>query len=176
LLYQTRLLTSHLWGDSVIADHFAWCICSIGCLIIIAASLGSDRIQTALSHGVLVFLGRISYSVYLLQVIVLLCVVPPLIQWFNMIGLKTMVILMPLTIFISVSVTVVSAAFTYRIFEVPSMALGHWASSFIQRRFLRRSAKSETRQKPPRPTDAGESAASQNDQSPAPPSARRDPL
>ena len=37
---------------------------------------------------------------------------------------------------------------SYRIVEVPSMALGHWASSFIQRRFLRRSAKSEIQQKP----------------------------
>jgi peptidoglycan/LPS O-acetylase OafA/YrhL len=147
LLYQTRLWTSHLWGDSVIADHFAWCICSIGCLIIITASLGSDRIQAALSHGMLVFLGRISYSVYLLQVVVLLCVLPPLMHWFNMIGVRSMAVLMPLAVFISVFVTVVSAAFAYRIVEVPSMALGHWSSSFIQRRFLRRSTKSEIQQK-----------------------------
>jgi peptidoglycan/LPS O-acetylase OafA/YrhL len=54
---------------------------------------------------------------------------------------------MPLAVFISVFVTVVSAAFAYRIVEVPSMALGHWSSSFIQRRFLRRSTKSEIQQK-----------------------------
>jgi peptidoglycan/LPS O-acetylase OafA/YrhL len=68
-------------------------------------------------------------------------------HWFNMIGVRSMAVLMPLAVFISVSVTVVSAAFTYRIVEVPSMALGHWSSSFIQRRFLRRSTKSEIQQK-----------------------------
>jgi peptidoglycan/LPS O-acetylase OafA/YrhL len=64
-------------------------------------------------------------------------------HWFNMIGVRSMAVLMPLAVFISVSVTVVSAAFTYRIVEVPSMALGHWASSFIQRRFLQRDSQSK---------------------------------
>jgi len=176
LLYQTRFLTNRLWENSQIADHFAWCICSIGCVIIITASLGSNRIQAALSRGMFVFLGRISYSVYLLQVVVLLCVLLPVTRGFNLIGVQNLAVLLPLTFVIAVLVTVAIAAITYRVIEVPSMALGHRASSYIQRQFLRRGANSEIRQKPPRPTDAGESASSQNDQSPAPPSARRDPM
>jgi peptidoglycan/LPS O-acetylase OafA/YrhL len=177
ILYQTRLATNYLWGaDSVIADQFAWCICSIGCVIVITASLCSKRIQSALSYGMFVFLGRISYSVFLLQIVVLLCLLPPAIRVLNIIGVRNLVVLLPLTFVIAVFVTVAIAAITYRVIEVPSMALGHRVSSYIQRQFLRRSANSETRQKPPRPTDAGESASSQNDQSPAPPSARRDPM
>jgi peptidoglycan/LPS O-acetylase OafA/YrhL len=112
----------------------------------------------------------------LLQVVVLLCVLLPVTRGFNLIGVQNLAVLLPLTFVIAVLVTVAIAAITYRVIEVPSMALGHRASSYIQRQFLRRGANSEIRQKPPRPTDAGESASSQNDQSPAPPSARRDPM
>jgi len=94
-----------------------------------------------------VFFGRISYSVYLLQVVVLLCVLPPLTRGLNIIGVQKMVVLMPLTFFIAVSVTVLTAAFTYRIVEVPSMALGRWMSSFIQSRFPHRNIRSKIQKK-----------------------------
>jgi peptidoglycan/LPS O-acetylase OafA/YrhL len=138
LLYQSRLMASHLLGGgevTAIEDHILWCICSVGCVLIITATMGSNHIQKVMSHGVLVFLGRISYSVYLLQFVVLLCVLPPLIHGLNLIGIQQILVLMLLSIGIGVLVTVMCAAFTYRIVEVPSIEFGRWISTFIQRRF-----------------------------------------
>ncbi len=175
-LYQARLATNYIgMGGSAMADRIAWCICSIGCVIIIATSLGSRRIQATLSHGVLVFLGRVSYSVFLLQVIVIMCVLPPVTRGFNLMGVQSLFVLLPLTFAVAVSVTVAIAAITYRLIEVPSMALGHQGSAYIQRRFLRRSASPQTRQEPSRPAKAQAIAVSPNNPSSAPSSSARPP-
>lgn len=137
LLYQSRLVASHFLAGSLLVDHVVWCICSIGCVFIITTSVASNRIQRALSHGVLVFLGKISYSVYLLQLVVLLCVLPPLVYGLNRVGIQNTLVLMPLANCIAVLLTVATAAFTYRIVELPSIEFGHWISTFIQRRFLK---------------------------------------
>jgi peptidoglycan/LPS O-acetylase OafA/YrhL len=165
-LYQARLATNYIgMGGSGMADRIAWCICSIGCVIIITTSLGSRRIQATLSHGVLVFLGRVSYSVFLLQVIVIMCVLPPVTRGFNLMGVQSLFLLLPLTFVVAVSVTVAIAAITYRLIEVPSMALGHWASSYVGRQSFHRSTSPEKRQEPSCPMDTGGTAVSQNDQS-----------
>ena len=158
-----------------LADRIAWCICSIGCVIIITTSLGSRRIQATLSHGVLVFLGRVSYSVFLLQVIVIVCVLPPVTRGFNLMGVQSLFVLLPLTFVVAVSLTVAIAAITYRVIEVPSMALGHRGSSYIQRRFLRRSTSPQTRQEPSRPANAQAIAVSPNNPSSAPSASARPP-
>jgi len=139
ILYQIRLVVSHLSGreTTAIEDHVVWCVCSIGCVFIITATLGSNHIQKVLSHGMLVLLGRISYSVYLLQFIVLLCVLPPVVRGLNLMGVQGILVLLPLTVCIGVIVTLLSAAFTYLMVEVPSIEFGRWISTFIQNRVLK---------------------------------------
>jgi peptidoglycan/LPS O-acetylase OafA/YrhL len=141
LLYQTRLLTHYLCTDTHFVDCVTWCICSIGCVIIITVSLSSRRIQTTLSHGVLVFLGKVSYSVFLLQMIILLCALPPITLTLNNMGVHNLIVLMPITIAMAVMMTVALAAVGYRFIEVPSISLGHWIS-------LRISPQSQSRNPP----------------------------
>lgn len=134
LLYQTRFGATCLEMPRYF-DKATWCACSAGCVLILAASLGSRRIQAVLNHGAITFLGRISYSVYLLQFIVLLCFLPPFVHGLNMSGIQSAILLVPLTIAFSVLVTVACSAITYRIVEVPSIEFGHRLTKLMHRGF-----------------------------------------
>jgi peptidoglycan/LPS O-acetylase OafA/YrhL len=100
----------------------------MGCALILLASLSSRRIQAVLNLSPLVFLGKISYSVYLLQFIIILCLLPPWIHCLNLIGMEKPVWLLPLSLIFSVGVTVGLSALSYRYIETPCIELGQWLS------------------------------------------------
>jgi peptidoglycan/LPS O-acetylase OafA/YrhL len=106
----------------------------VGCFFILLASMSSRRIRDTLHLPPLVFLGRISYSVYLLQFIVLLCAVPPLVQLLNSCGIRQVVWLLPVIFTTSVALTVGLSAVTYHCIEKPCMELGHWLSAKWKKR------------------------------------------
>jgi len=82
-----------------------------------------------------VFLGRVSYSVYLVQFIIILCWLPPLVRWGNDCGITNRLGLFALTLLVSVAATVGFSAITYRLVEVPAINLGHWLTRELQARF-----------------------------------------
>lgn len=137
-LYESRWVAGHFcdvnagWGDKT-----AWCLASAGCVFILAASLSSRRIQAKLNLPPVLFLGRISYSLYLLQFMVILCLLPPLVHQLNALGLHNPVLLLPLTVGMGVLFTVIFAAVSYRLVEMPSMDLGRWLTRLVQRRLAR---------------------------------------
>ncbi len=138
LLYQSRLAASQFGLAPERSDKVVWCVGSLGCVLILIACLGSKRIQSGLSHGPVVFLGRISYSVYLVQELILLCVLPRLVQILNTWGIEQDIVVLPLMIFASLLSNTGLAALTYRFVELPSIELGRVLTSRIQRRLLRR--------------------------------------
>ena len=133
LLYQVRLPASSFGPISNGIEKVVWCIAGLGCVLILITSLGSNRIERALSHGIFVGLGRISYSVYLLQFLILLCVLPPLIRALNAIGINQIPVLLPTTVCASLLSTIALALLTYRLIEVPSIALGRILTTRIQK-------------------------------------------
>jgi len=132
LLYQSRLLASNFGPVSDRIDKLVWCLASVGCLLILTISLGSNRVQRMLSRRSFVFLGRISYSLYLVQFIVLLCLLPPTVRLLNTLGLRQEAVLMPVILCCSVLTTAALAALSYRWVEVPSMSLGRMLTRRIQ--------------------------------------------
>jgi peptidoglycan/LPS O-acetylase OafA/YrhL len=105
-----------------------------GCVLILLSSLSSRRIQAVLHLPPLIFLGRISYSVYLLQFIVILCLLPPWIHLLNSWGIHRTIWLFPLNFIASVSLTVGLSALNYQWIEKPCIELGHGLSKKIQER------------------------------------------
>lgn len=136
-LYQLRLPATILTEMNNTQDKVVWCMASVGCVAIILASLASKRIQSVLNHAAMVYLGRISYSVYLLQFLVILCVLPPLLHVFNGWGLQNDKLAMPIMVFTSIVVTLALSAVTFRVIEVPCIAWGHWLTNAIPQRWPR---------------------------------------
>jgi peptidoglycan/LPS O-acetylase OafA/YrhL len=112
-----------------------WIVSSIGCAVVLLSVFSSPWLQQWLSSKPMIFLGRVSYSVYLLQVIIILCLLPPLIRLLNVWGVVNRPALFTLTLLASVTVTVGCAALMYRWIEVPAIDLGHWLSREMQQRF-----------------------------------------
>ncbi|HTJ00184.1 MAG TPA: acyltransferase [Dongiaceae bacterium] len=110
------------WGDQTV-----WVISSAGCALIILISLASRRIGHFLTRRPLVFIGRISYSVYLLQFVVLICLVPALIHLLNAHEVAVPV-LFATALVSSFALTILLAWGMYYLVEVPSVNLGHWAA------------------------------------------------
>jgi peptidoglycan/LPS O-acetylase OafA/YrhL len=121
------------WANPNVIDLFR-SEASAGCVLILLASMSSGRMQATLHLPLLIFLGRISYSVYLLQFIILLCVLPPLFHLVNSWGIHQVIWLLPLNFIVSVGLTVGLSALTYAWVEKPCIDLGHWLSQKMQQR------------------------------------------
>jgi peptidoglycan/LPS O-acetylase OafA/YrhL len=135
LLYQGYSLTLRLLHETPTTRKWGWVITSLGCAIILLSTFSSKTIQTSLNHKTLVFLGRVSYSVYLLQFIIILCLLPPLVRLVNGWGIVQTFPLFVLTLLVSVAATLGCATLTYRFIELPAINLGHRLTKEIQRRF-----------------------------------------
>lgn len=134
--YQARLFFQFLnVSQGEVAEKAIWTIGSMGCVLILLAVFSSQRIQTVLNHGYFVFLGRISYGVYLLQFITLLCIIPWLDTRLNSWGLQSAAILLPINLVAATLVTMAAAAVFYAVVEQPSIQLGHHFASAYNRKF-----------------------------------------
>jgi peptidoglycan/LPS O-acetylase OafA/YrhL len=138
LFYESRVVASHFWEWSDTLEQIVWCLGSIGCVLILAASLSSRRIQARLNLPPVLLLGKISYSVYLLQFILILCLVPPLVRQLNLAGIQQAPLLLPLALLIGVLSTVALSVLMYYAVERPSIELGRWLTKFIQGRMAKR--------------------------------------
>ena len=112
-------------------QRWVWFATSIGCGLIILATMHSVWIRRLLEHRHFLFLGRISYSLYLTQLIVLMCVAP----WV-VVGLNHMGIVHPNLVqgFLLVSVTVSCvglSALTERWIETPCIGLGKRVTAWV---------------------------------------------
>ena len=85
-LYEARRVADHFGWNNWTADRITWVICSMGCVLIMVACLSSRRMGGFLTSGPVLWVGRISYSVYLLQFIPLLCILPATFAWLELVG------------------------------------------------------------------------------------------
>ena len=103
-------------------------------LALTVAVFTSVRLQEALHHKSFTFLGRISYGVYLLQFIVLLAITPAFVHLLNLAGLRTVGLVAPVTLVVSVGLVIGAAVLFYRWVEEPSMRLGRALAGAYERR------------------------------------------
>jgi peptidoglycan/LPS O-acetylase OafA/YrhL len=132
------LYSSRTWLPGNAYDHapsaLGWYVNGAGATAILLCALTSPPIQTFLSRRPLVWLGRVSYSIYLWHWAALVCVAPlfllvadkvvgtkpTLCWWFGLLGTMT-------------SVLAVSAL-SFRFIEVPSISLGRALRKLLSQR------------------------------------------
>ena len=136
VLYGTRHAGQDMLGHQAGVKYY-WLGTGAGCALILLASMSSRRIQAALKLRPFIFLGKISYSVYLLQLIVIFCLLPPWIHALNSLGIESAIWLLPLSIIGSVGATMTLSALSYRWIETPCIDLGHRLSKKWQEKFLK---------------------------------------
>ena len=134
-LYQGLKFFPQLMGGNQWGTKLGWLISGVGCALVLICALGSSAIQRVLLHRTIVLLGRISYSLYLLQFIIILCLLPDIVYALNQLGIHANAILFPTTVLASVIATVLCSIAMYQFVEVPVIAFGHAATKRIQARF-----------------------------------------
>lgn len=109
------------------ASDGLWLVIAVGAAMLLAMILGRPSVQRVLMAAPLRFLGRISYSLYLVHLLVLIQFVPLLLVWINEAGIRgtnALALLFP-------SATAICLAFAYafhRCVEEPFHALARLAS------------------------------------------------
>jgi peptidoglycan/LPS O-acetylase OafA/YrhL len=128
--YETRWFLNHFDEHGRWADQSVWIVTSFGCAMIILASLSSRRIGGFLIKRPLLFVGQVSYSVYLLQFIVLICFTPVIIHQLNFTSISILGLFIA-ALSSSFALTLALAWMVYRCVEIPSITLGHWLSRHV---------------------------------------------
>jgi peptidoglycan/LPS O-acetylase OafA/YrhL len=134
LLYQVRWM-HELAGvlPNFINEREVWIIGSVGCSLIILGALKVFAFRRFLENKTFTYLGRISYSLYLGQLIVLLCVAPWIVYLLNGFGLRSDGLVLIFTIPLVVAICVILADFGERYIEVPCIRLGKLLTHYLQK-------------------------------------------
>lgn len=65
---------------ALLTDPVIWLITALGSTMLLSCCFGSEKIQKILDHASLKFVGQVSYSLYLIHMLVLICITPFMIQ------------------------------------------------------------------------------------------------
>jgi peptidoglycan/LPS O-acetylase OafA/YrhL len=134
LLYQARWIfdvTEAL--PFFMNEREVWFLGSAGCGLIILGTLKCMKFRKILEHSLLAHLGRVSYSLYLVQVIVLLCLAPWIVVALNSVGIHSEAWLQVLLLVIVAGVCLVLADIGERWIEVPCIRLGKLVTRRLER-------------------------------------------
>ena len=108
-----------------------WLVSFIGSAMVLIACLGSQRIDRVLNLRPVLWIGKVSYSVYLIQYFVLFALLPVAFGFLNSLGLTKTFWMFPLGFIFSVTFTLVLAGWLHRCVEKPSIQLSRWLASRI---------------------------------------------
>jgi peptidoglycan/LPS O-acetylase OafA/YrhL len=136
-LYQMMDLLVKTFGPTPIPSKYGWLTAAIGCCGILLVVRFTPRLQKILNSRPLVLLGRVSYSVYLIQFIIILCLLPRLVRGMNMLGESNGLLLFMSVVLVSITATIACSVITYKIVEIPAINLGHHLTIKIQQYFKR---------------------------------------
>lgn len=100
-------------------EMIRWTCAAVGAGVLVVAAMGLRRVAGWLRTGPLVYLGRISYSLYLYHMVILLTL-------FHAAGGRVAPVWLLLA---TVPLSFLAADLGYRLVEVPSMMLGRWLTA-----------------------------------------------
>jgi peptidoglycan/LPS O-acetylase OafA/YrhL len=115
-----------------------WIVTGFGAALLLMVVIASERARSLLSLGFLRFIGRVSFSVYLLHFLVIIVVVTRFFHIFNLPEAAS-ALGWWLGLALTITLTLGLAALTHRFVEVPSMTFGKSLSKRIADWKLRRS-------------------------------------
>lgn len=114
------LLTVQSWSG-LISTQVTFLISGLGASLLLVSCLSWASVQASLTKRALLFLGRISFSFYLLHMIVICCAIPPLVRalpWYHEIGTRAVALVVA-----GVATVILSVPFYYLV-ERPSIRIG----------------------------------------------------
>ncbi len=139
LLYQYRVARIH-WPLPLRTpghESWTWYVAGVGASLLILSVIGSRHLQRLLKLAPFTYLGRISYSFYLLHFLVLKCLSPYFLTIINRWVTTGTEVSYLLGLLATIGVTVLLSDVAYRWIEIPSIQLGRLlsrsAASHVQR-------------------------------------------
>jgi len=108
-------------------DSVIWLATGVGSALILLVVLNSNRLQGILKAPVLAYVGKVSYSIYLSHLVVLLAVVPPIMRKVDGWGFGLPMLNAGAGFVTLILGTILLASVLYYTIEVPFIRLGKWA-------------------------------------------------
>ena len=108
-----------------------WIWNGVGAALMICGVVASSTVQRVLSIRPLLYLGKISYSIYLVHILVLKVMTPPFLRYINNQGITGVVSTSAVFTLFTISIVIALSDILYRFVEIPSMQVGRWLSSKI---------------------------------------------
>jgi peptidoglycan/LPS O-acetylase OafA/YrhL len=96
----------------------------LGCVLILFCVLCSISIQRILSHVTFLFLGKISYSIYLMHFIILLCITPAVVSLLNRNQISDEYSTRLISLAATLVTTIIISVYSYLLVEQPFIRFG----------------------------------------------------
>ena len=126
LFYTAISTTAHVFGET-----FMWIVTGLGAGLIIIYTLSSHRTQSFLEWPILRQLGKVSYSAYLIHMLILLCLTPYLLTQLELFSSNHLWLWLGAWLLTVISVQLLSLLSYYYI-EIPSISLGRKLINVLQ--------------------------------------------
>jgi peptidoglycan/LPS O-acetylase OafA/YrhL len=129
-LYTFRFTLPIYWGWTL-SEGTLMTVSGLGSMCILSYVIGSNRAQATLSLPWLRFLGKVSFSIYLVHFLVMMVFTS---RFLSLLG-ATEVMAIPVWwagFAVTIALTMLGATISYRLFEAPSMAAGKWIARSLR--------------------------------------------
>ncbi len=127
LFYTAISTTAHVFSET-----FMWIVTGLGAGLIIIYTLSSQRTQGFLERPILRQLGKVSYSAYLIHMLILLCLTPFLLTQLELFSSNHLWLWLGAWLLTVISVQLLSLLSYYYI-EIPSISLGRKLINGLQK-------------------------------------------
>jgi len=134
VLYQARWCSVAFLAAAALSDveKWVWLVTTVGCGLIIYGVMKPSPLRNLLESPSLVFLGRVSYSLYLVQVILIVCLAPWCVYGLNRLGVESPALIQPLLLLTLAACCLALSAVTQRWIEEPCIHLGRILTTRIE--------------------------------------------
>ncbi|CAA9280211.1 MAG: hypothetical protein AVDCRST_MAG56-3672 [uncultured Cytophagales bacterium] len=109
-----------------VAGKFLIDLTALGSGLFLVMGLGSNTLQALLNRRPLLFIGKVSYGIYLTHMLLLLCLTPYALRFLNTLGVYDPYLLFAGGAAVTFAATVLLSFVTYHAVERPGIRLGKW--------------------------------------------------